>query len=102
MDAVKEVKAMWDEWKALPFPSRYGGKDVAGICVTSLDAYAAGCIHTFISCKGRLDDGRISILKKCRDELRVVVNELEGEARKYFNDLLLMSEKVFRLTSRPL
>jgi hypothetical protein len=66
MEAVSEIKAMWEEWKTIPFPADYSGKDVAGICVTSLDSYAAGCIDTFISRKGRLDDWRISVLEDCR------------------------------------
>jgi hypothetical protein len=100
MDAVREIKAMWDEWKTIPFPSDYSGKDVAGICVTSLDTYAAGCIHTFISRKGHLDDWRVSVLEKCRMELETVVPNLDGEARTYFKNLLLISERVLQLVGR--
>jgi hypothetical protein len=63
MNAVDEIRLMWDEWKQIPFPSEYGGKDVAGICVTSVDTFAAGCIDTFVSRNGRLDKRRITVFK---------------------------------------
>jgi hypothetical protein len=94
MNAVSEVKAMWDDWKAIPFPSNYSGKDVENICVISLDSYAAGCIDTFISRKGSLDAERLSILKKCEKDLEIVTNKLEGDAKLYFEQLLQMAQKV--------
>src|SRR3954469_12961723 len=100
MDAVNEVRTMWNEWKVIPFPSEYGGKDVAGICVTSLDTFAAGCIDTFVSRNGRLDKRRISVLDKCKNDLEVVVNSLDGDARAYFNDLLFLSKRVLQLVGR--
>src|SRR5262249_46058024 len=69
MDSVAEIQSMWDAWRARPFPSEYAGKDVAGICVTSIDSFAAGCIDTFISRKGNLDEERISVLQTCKDDL---------------------------------
>jgi hypothetical protein len=100
MDAVKEIRATWVEWKTSPFPADYAGKDVADICVTSLDSYAAGCIDTFIARNGRLDGRRIAVLEECRKELEVVVKNLSGEARTYFNNLLLISERVLQLVGQ--
>lgn len=100
MNVVDEIKAMWDEWKSMPFPSDYSGKDVEGICVTSLDSYAAGCIHTFISRKGSLDAHRISILENCKKELEIVVQSLDGEGRSYFERLLKLSKKVLSSVRR--
>ncbi len=100
MEGVEEIRSMWDEWKRIPFPSEYGGKDVAGICVTSLDTFAAGCIDTFIFRKGRLDERRITTLEKCRDDLEVVVNQMHGNARLYFDNLLFLSKRVLQLVGR--
>jgi hypothetical protein len=100
MKDVNEIKAMWNEWKSLPFPANYSGKDVEGICITSLDSYAAGCIDTFISRKGSLDAWRISVLEKCRDDLEIVLPKLDGEARTYFERLLKLSKKVLSLVGR--
>jgi hypothetical protein len=100
MDAVDEIQSMWDEWKTQRFPSEYSGKDVAGICVTSLDSFAAGCINTFIFRRGRLDEQRISVLEKCKADLEVVVNSVDGNAHTYFNNLLLLSNRVLQLVGR--
>jgi hypothetical protein len=100
MDAVTEIRTMWDEWQAIPFPAEYGGKDVVGICVTSLDTFAAGCIDTFICRKGHLDKRRISVLEGCKNDLEVVVPSLDGDARTYFNNLLLLSRRVLQLVGR--
>jgi hypothetical protein len=97
MDKVSEIQSMWDACKTQRFPSEYSGKDVAGICVTSLDSFAAGCIDTFIFRKGHLDEQRISILAKCKNDLEVVVNALDGSAQIYFNNLLLLSRRVLQL-----
>ncbi|MFN2513563.1 MAG: hypothetical protein ABR568_19350 [Pyrinomonadaceae bacterium] len=80
MEDLKEIRAMWDDWKAMPFPGGYGGEEVAGICVTSLDTFTAGCIDTFIS-TGRLDSHRISVLVECRKELELVVKNCDGAAQ---------------------
>ena len=97
MEDLKEIRAMWDDWKAIPFPEGYGGEEVAGICVASLDTFTAGCIETFISSRGRLDSHRIAVLVQCRKELELVVNNLDGATQAYFKDLLLISERVLRL-----
>lgn len=100
MNGVGEIEEMWDEWKALPFPSEYAGKEVGGVCVTSLDSYAAGCIETFVSRGGSLDAGRVSILEGCERELEAVVKSLDGDARRYFERLLRITEQVLALTGR--
>jgi hypothetical protein len=100
MDGVDEIRSMWETWKKQRFPSEYSGKDVAGICVNSLDSFAAGCIDTFIFRKGRLDEQRISVLQKCKDDLEVVVSSLDGTAQTYFNNLLHVSTRVLQLVGR--
>jgi len=100
MNDVGEIKVMWNEWKALPFPAEYAGKEVEGICVASLDSYAAGCIDTLVARGGSLDAGRVSILEGCKRELEVILKGLDGDARRYFERLLLISEKVLALAKR--
>jgi len=100
IDALSEIRVMWENWKTIPFPAGYAGKEVAGICVTSVDTFAAGCIDTFIASKGRLDAGRISILKQCKNDLEVVLDSLEGDAKTYFNHLLLLSKSVLQFSGR--
>jgi hypothetical protein len=75
---------LWREHCAAPFPERLAGQEVAGICVASLDTFAAGCIQTFVSHGGRLGDEKVAVLDCCRRDLSVVVKEMNGEAKEYF------------------
>ena len=87
---------MWDDWNAIPFPSDYGGRDVAGICLTTLDTFTAGCIDTFIANNGRLDKRQIPVLEQCKSDLEVVVSCLDGAAQNYFNALLVLAKRVLQ------
>lgn len=100
MNGVSEIKVMWDEWKALPFPAECAGKEVEGVCLTSLDSNAAGCIDTFVARRGSLDAGRVSTLEGCKGELEVCLKSLDGDAGQYFERLLLIAEQVLALTGR--
>jgi len=73
-----ELKYRWDAFCKRPFPSGYAGEEINGVCVASLDTFAAGCIDTFIGVQS-LDCEKISILRKCRLELGHVLPVLEGE-----------------------
>ncbi|MBC7796159.1 MAG: hypothetical protein H7Z37_04710 [Pyrinomonadaceae bacterium] len=96
MKVINEIETMWNEWKAVPFPSDCAGEKVESICLVSLDTYTAGCIETFVSRKGILDAERISILIKCEKELKTVTDKLEGESRFYFERLLQMTQKILQ------
>ena len=100
MDVVREIETMWNEWKAIPFPSDCVGEKVEDICLVSLDTYAAGCIDTFVSRKGSLDAERISILRKCEKDLETVTSKLEGDAKFYFERLSQMTQKILK-TVKP-
>jgi hypothetical protein len=85
------ISKKWNQFCALSYPPRCAGLEVENICVTALDTFAAGCIDTFVT-TGRLDKKRIDVLLECRDNLRVVKPELDGEALRYFQflkDLIL-------------
>src|SRR6185369_10172996 len=94
MRTFEEICNMWDEWKKTPFPKGYAGKEVAGICITTLDTFAAGCIDTFISRKGRLDKRRLSVVEECKKDLEIVVKNIDGKAQTYFRKLLQICERV--------
>jgi hypothetical protein len=100
MNSFNEIKNLWLEFYKLPFPSMLGGTDVARICVTSLDTFAAGCIDTFVNNKGLLDDERINILDKCRSELEIIVENLDAEAKTYFEKLLEITNKILKIAKR--
>ena len=100
MNSVDEIRRLWDDWKTIPFPPGFAGTEVDGICVTSTDTFAAGCIDTFVSSKGRLDEPQIEVLQRCRNELEIVVVTLDGNAPTYFNDLLVLCGRVLQSLGR--
>jgi hypothetical protein len=76
------------EHEDVRFPKGYGGTEVDGVCVTTVDAYAAGCIYTYVSKENRsLDLERYQVLQKCKDDLEIVLGRVEGDAFEYFSRL---------------
>ena len=83
-DNLSRIEARWREHREAAFPDGLAGKEVAGICVTSLDSYTAGCIETFAGRGGKLDLWRTAILGLCYRDLSVVVARLRGDQKHYF------------------
>ncbi len=70
------------------FPEGYGGQDVNGVCVTSVDTYASGCISSYMKHERKsIDLERYQVLQKCKSELEEVLPFLDGEAFEYFGRL---------------
>ena len=79
---------LWMEHSQARFPKGYGGKDVNGICVTSLDSSAAGCIHSFMRSNTKdISLEHYQILQKSKDDLASILKSLDGEAFQYFSRL---------------
>ena len=53
---MEDIEKSWNEFRDKPFPVAYAGVEVEGICLTSLDTFAAGRIDTFVD-RGHLDRG---------------------------------------------
>ena len=93
---MNEIEDMWQQFQTMPFPDGYAGEEIAGICLVSLDTFAAGCISTFVGCRGQLDAERTAILRQCMQELTTVLPELEGEAKSYFEYLAGLCQRVLQ------
>ena len=93
MNDFAEIEKLWLEFRSLPYPES-SAEEVKGICVITLDTFTAGCIDTFISGKGRLDKKRKSILRQSQKELEIVVDNLSGEGKTYFEKLLNLTDKI--------
>ncbi len=82
---IMTITDLWTEHAKTVFPESYAGKDVNGVCLTSLDTYAAGCISTYIQQNRKsIDFERYQVLQKCKANLEEVLPDLTGEARMYF------------------
>ncbi len=77
----------WSAFVSLPFPDGCAGLETEGVCLVSLDTFAAGCVDTFVANRGCLDPNRIAVLEQSAADLSRVLPKLEGDARAYFNRL---------------
>ena len=97
MEAIDEL---WQQHQAARFPPDMGGREVAGVCVTMLDADIAGCVSSFVGRRptdprrGSLDQQRIRILRSRRSELDRVIPNLPPDARPYFERVAELADKV--------
>src|SRR5437016_12517320 len=90
------IESLWREHLSAPFPKGAAGLEVAGICVTLLDSFTAGCIQTFLESDGALDRERVGILDSCRRDLTAVVPQLKGYAKEYFARLEILADMVLK------
>jgi hypothetical protein len=103
---MEEIQSLWDAHQSRPFPKFPRGYVIQGelddlfIDLVLADGGAAGCISTFIHNRGKLDERRNSILRKCVEDLKTL-KDLFGENipnfKAYIIQLLHLSEKVLAM-----
>ncbi|RCU50571.1 hypothetical protein DU002_09130 [Corallincola holothuriorum] len=82
------ITELWLDHSQSRFPKGYGGNDVNGVSVTSVDTYATGCIGSYIGHERKsIDLERYQVLQKCKSELEEVLPYVDGEAFIYFGRL---------------
>lgn len=89
---VAELGRLWEKHVATPFP-RDAMKQMLSTNMHLLDTYCAGCIQSFFSADGRLDEKQVGALNNCFEDLRKIVPGLphDSDAMPYFQRLLIMS-----------
>jgi hypothetical protein len=91
---MSDLKRQWNEFQQLSFPAGFAGEKILGICVTSLDSFAAGCLSKCVD--GKLDADCRAILKSSLEELNQILPLLDGEALDYFTDLRSLVRSALR------
>ncbi len=89
------IEERWQDFWDKRFPAGLGGTDVAGVCVSSLDTTVTGCLSAALSVSSDhtiLDEARQDVLRFHLPDLEMVVEQLEGEHKVYFGDLLWMGK----------
>ncbi|MBN1911166.1 MAG: hypothetical protein JW818_15575 [Pirellulales bacterium] len=94
MTSLEKIRRLWAEFRKKPFPEGLAGEDINGVCVTSLDTFAAGCVDTYV-CSGSLDRVKRDVLESSLVELDRILPELEDYPREYF---LLLKEICISIT----
>ena len=93
---MEELKKLYKEKSKMRFPSGYSGEEIKGIDLILLDSTTEGCISTFIGNEGKLDPWRMAILGMCYRDLVVVIENLDGYAKEFFEKLEKMTEIVLK------
>jgi len=97
---VNELQRRWEAFRLRPFPKGHTGEEVEGVCLATLDTFAAGCIDSYTGA-GQLDSERHEILESCYADIETVLPELSGEGREYFEELAWLAREVLTRLSNP-
>ncbi|MBU2714515.1 hypothetical protein, partial [Zooshikella harenae] len=89
------ISELWIAHSQSKFPSGYGGKDVNGVCVTSLDSCVSGCVSSYVS-KGsnKIDLERYQVLRNSKTQLELVLPYIDESAFEYFSRLYEMCSSI--------
>ena len=88
---------LFQEHQKARFPDATKGKRIYGIDLVTLDADTNGCIDNYFDESGKstlLDPKKFKVLSRCRAELFLVLKELEGDGREYFQRLLQIASGI--------
>ena len=91
---MEEIKELWKEFQSNPFPRDLAGIEIDGVCLVSIDTFAAGCISTFIENRGTLDNHRQAVLRECMSDLDKVKDKIVGEGKESFLLLQKLGTKI--------
>lgn len=82
------ISELWIAHSESRFPSKYGGRDVNGVCVTSVDSYVSGCVSSYVSKESsEIDLERFQVLSSSKAKLELALPYIEESAYEYFSRL---------------
>jgi hypothetical protein len=90
-DQVAAVTQLWEAHSEAAFPRRLLYDDVAGVEMVMLDADVSGCVSTWLSRDGSIDNWRWNILASRERDLELVLPKLSGQEAAYYQGLLDMA-----------
>lgn len=70
------------------------GEEIFGIDLVLIDSDTAGLISKYIDTRGHLTNYDFRLLNHCYSDLKIVVKELKGEDRQYFDRLQKMAGQI--------
>jgi hypothetical protein len=72
----------WQYHQRAPVPTEWAGKYVGEIDLVTLDYFTSGCVSAYLK-KIELDGSERAILERCKEDLDVVCEALDGYADGY-------------------
>ncbi len=83
MKNLNQIRVMWKDLTNFSYSVGYEGKDIQGICATSIDEALAGCITGYCS-NGQIDKNRINIIISCLNDIDRMLPQLTDRSKQYF------------------
>ena len=96
---MEKTFRLFEEHQKAKFPDGARGKRIYGIDLVTLDTDTNGCINNYFDQSGKgvaLDPKQYKVLSRCRAELFLVLKELDGHSRGYFERLLLIAAGILQ------
>jgi hypothetical protein len=90
-ELLRTVAELYEEHKQATFPRRLVVDDANGIEMVSLDSRISGCVSSWLSHGGRIDDRRRVVLTECEQLLNRAIPALDGHEVSYYRRLLDMT-----------
>ena len=90
------VAELWQAHLASPFPPRFRSTDIAGVEMVTLDADIAGCVTSWLTDGGTIDDRRWNVLATRERDLERVLPALSGNEARYCRRLLNMTVQILK------
>jgi hypothetical protein len=81
------IAELWKTHREAEWPANLGSLEGE---LMNLDTVVGGCVRHYLTEQG-LDQIRMEILKDCENELIILLSQLEGSPRAYFNRLHAMA-----------
>ena len=80
------IAATWSAFASVPFPDVSDQDESARGCLKLLDVFAADYISAYVD-NGCSDAADFRVLKRCVDDIELMLPSLTGDARLYFERL---------------
>jgi hypothetical protein len=99
---VDEIARMWREQVRRPLPRNLPFREPHGSDLTSIDSSSAGCIDVFLKSPGRFvrDKKRLTVLRKCYEDLSQRWSDLAADEKEYFGHLLEIVSEILMWHAR--
>lgn len=87
MDNNTEINKLWEEFRSLPFPNELHDDKYNSLDLELTDTFVAGCISSYLSDSGKLEQSKIEILKNFVSNYENIDCQLSLNGKLYFDKL---------------
>ena len=95
---MQALARRWALWMDTPYPSGWGGVNIAGCELVLIDADMAMLVKSAVE-RGPLTQGGAAELARLLDQLRGALPSITGEGAAYFGGLTDMADIAVRLAN---